>query len=134
LPITTIRVTPNLQVEAELAYTDSTRMKGLMYRKYLAPDAGMLFVFRDLDLHSFWMKNTLISLDLIWLNERKEIVASLTVDPCEKDPCQSYEPMQKSKYVLEVNGGFVKKHNLKVGDQLEFTIPPEVERTVQRNG
>lgn len=134
LPIITIRISPKLQVEAELAYTDQRRMKGLMDRKYLAPDAGMLFLFKDLDLHSFWMKNTLIPLDLIWLNERKEVVSFVTAVPCEKDPCESYSTMQKSKYVLEVNGGFAKKHNLKIGDQLEFTIPAEIERVVDRTG
>lgn len=134
LPTITIRISPKVQVEAELAYTDARRMKGLMDRKYLAPDAGMLFLFKNLDLHPFWMKNTLIPLDLIWLNERKEVVSFATAVPCEKDPCESYSPMQKSKYVLEVNGGFAKKHNLKVGDQLEFTIPSEIERVVDRNG
>lgn len=134
LPIITIRISLKLQVEAELAYTDERRTKGLMDRKYLAPDAGMLFLFKDLDLHSFWMKNTLIPLDLIWLNERKEVVSFVTAVPCEKDPCESYSTMQKSKYVLEVNGGFAKKHNLKIGDQLEFTIPAEIERVVDRSG
>jgi uncharacterized membrane protein (UPF0127 family) len=131
LPTTTILISPENRIEAELAYTDETRMKGLMNRRYLPPDAGMLFIFRDLELHSFWMKNTLIPLDLIWLNEKKEVVYFVTAQPCEEDPCGSYQPMQKAKYVLEVNGGFVKKHNMKLGDRLEFIIPPEIEKAVR---
>jgi uncharacterized protein len=128
LPTTTIIINPDLKIEAELAYTDETRMKGLMFRESLPEDAGMLFIFPYMDQHSFWMKNTLIPLDIIWLNDKKEIVYFATAQPCTEDPCSSYAPMQKAKYVLEVNEGFAKKHSLKMGTRLEFTIPPEISR------
>jgi len=128
LPTTTITINPDLKIEAELAYTDETRMKGLMFRESLPEDAGMLFIFPYMDQHSFWMKNTLIALDIIWLNDKKEIVYCATAQPCTEDPCASYAPMQKAKYVLEVNEGFAKKHSLKMGTRLEFTIPPEISR------
>jgi uncharacterized membrane protein (UPF0127 family) len=128
LPTTTIIFNSDLKIEAELAYTDETRMKGLMFRETLPEDGGMLFIFPYMDLHSFWMKNTLIGLDIIWLNDKKEIVYFTTAQPCTEDPCASYGPMQKAKYVLEVNEGFAKKHSLKVGTRLEFTIPPEISR------
>jgi uncharacterized protein len=128
LPTTTIIINPDLKIEAELAYNDETRMKGLMFRDSLPADAGMLFIFPYMDRHSFWMKNTLIALDLIWLNERKEIVYVTTAQPCTEDPCASYGPMQKAKYVLEVNEGFAKRHSLKIGTRLEFTIPSEINR------
>jgi uncharacterized membrane protein (UPF0127 family) len=128
LPTTTIIFNSDLKIEAELAYTDETRMKGLMFRESLPEDAGMLFIFPYMDLHSFWMKNTLIGLDIIWLNDKKEIVYFTTAVPCTEDPCASYAPMQKAKYVLEVNEGFAKKHSLKMGTRLEFTIPPEISR------
>ncbi len=127
LPTTTV-VISGINIEAELAYTDETRSRGLMYRESLAPDAGMLFVFPVAEPQSFWMKNTKIPLDLIWLNERKEIVYFVTAEPCKKDPCESYGPMQKAKYVLEVNAGFAKKHGLKLGMQMEFTLPTEAEK------
>jgi uncharacterized membrane protein (UPF0127 family) len=127
LPTTTVVISDQVKVQAELAYTDESRMRGLMFRESLAPDAGMLFVFPVAEPQGFWMKNTKIALDLIWLNETKEIVYFVTADPCKKDPCESYQPMQKAKYVLEVNAGFVKKHGLKLGSLLEFTLPPEVE-------
>jgi uncharacterized protein len=127
LPTTTILISGNIKVEAEIAYTDEARMRGLMFREFLAPDAGMLFVFEAPEVQGFWMKNCKIPLDLIWLNERKEIVYSVTVDPCQKDPCESYKPMQKAKYVLELNAGFLKKHGIGLGAQMEFSLPPEAE-------
>lgn len=123
LPTTTIQITPDFKVVAEIAATDESREHGLMFRTSLAEDAGMLFVFPYLDIQGFWMKNTLIPLDMIWLNERKEIVYFVTADPCKKDPCGSYQPMQKALYVLEVQGGFVKKHNLSLGQRLSFELP-----------
>jgi uncharacterized membrane protein (UPF0127 family) len=132
LPTTTITISPDVKIEAELAYTDETRMRGLMFRESLPADSGMLFIFPEVDVHSFWMKNTLIPLDLIWLNERKEVVYFTTAQPCKADPCDSYIPMQKSKYVLEINGGLAKKHNLKVGNRLDFTIPSDIEKMANR--
>jgi uncharacterized membrane protein (UPF0127 family) len=130
LPSTTISFGPNLKIEAELAYEDATRTHGLMFRTSLPEDAGMLFIFPYLDYQSFWMKNTLIPLDMIWLNERREIVYFVTAVPCKADPCPSYVPMQKAKYVLEVNAGFAKEHGLKIGQRLDFTIDPAIERIV----
>lgn len=127
LPAITVFVTPDVKVEAELAFTDANRSRGLMFRESLPPDAGMLFVFPNLDIQSFWMKNTLIPLDILWLNERKEVVYIVTAHPCKKEPCQSISPMQKARYVLEVNAGFAKKHKIDLGSQVEFTIPAEIE-------
>jgi hypothetical protein len=123
LPTTTISIAPDVKVLAEIASTDETRERGLMFRTSLAENAGMLFVFPSLDYQGFWMKNTLIPLDLLWLNERKEIVYFVTADPCKKDPCGSYQPLQKALYVLEVSAGFVKRHNLALGRQLNFDLP-----------
>jgi uncharacterized membrane protein (UPF0127 family) len=99
LHTTTVIVTPQVRLEVELAYNNETRASGLMFRKSLPEDGGMLFLFADLDYHSFWMKNTLISLDMIWLNERMEIVYFLTAEPCRKDPCSSLPSFQKAQYV-----------------------------------
>jgi len=131
LPSVTVFITPQIKVEAELAYTDANRSRGLMFRETMPEDAGMLFLFPYMDAHSFWMKNTLISLDILWLNERKEIVYMVTVQPCKKDPCESYSPLQKALYVLELNAGFANRHKIRIGAQLEFTIPPEIENKVR---
>lgn len=126
LPTLTVLIAKDVKIEAELAYTDETRAQGLMFRKSMPEDAGMLFLFPDLSQQSFWMKNTLIPLDILWLNEQKEIVYFVTATPCRKDPCATYMPMQKALYVLELNAGMVKKHNVKIGSRLEFTVPPEI--------
>lgn len=131
LPTITVFAGPGVQIEAELAYTDANRARGLMFRENLASNAGMLFVFPSLDVQSFWMKNTLIPLDILWLNERKEVVYMLTAQPCKKDPCESIVPLQKALYVLEVNAGFTKKHNIGIGAQFEFAIPEEILKRVK---
>ena len=58
----------------ELATTDQERARGLMYREAVNNNSGMLFIFNQPDRHSFWMKNTLIPLDIIWLNDNKQVV------------------------------------------------------------
>jgi uncharacterized membrane protein (UPF0127 family) len=131
LPTIPIFAAPDVRIEAELAYTDATRSRGLMFREKLAPDAGMLFVFPSLDIQSFWMKNTLISLDILWLNEHQKVVYMLTAQPCKKDPCDSIVPLQKALYVLEVNAGFARKHNIDIGTQFEFVIPEEIMKRVK---
>ena len=131
LPTIPVFAAPDVRIEAELAYTDATRSRGLMFRESLASDAGMLFLFPSLEIQSFWMKNTLIPLDILWLNERKEVVYLLTAQPCRKDPCDSIVPLQKALYVLELNAGFAKKHNLNIGSQLEFDIPEEIRKRLK---
>ncbi len=111
-------------LNVELAKTPEEWAKGLMYRENLPEDYGMLFVFKNTDYHYFWMKNTLISLDIIWLNENKEIIyIEENCKPCKKEPCKTYGPNMPAKFVLEVKAGFSKKHSLKPGDKLYFSLP-----------
>ena len=131
LPTITVFATPDIRIEAELAYTDANRGRGLMFREKLAPGSGMLFLFPSLEVHGFWMKNTLIPLDILWLNERKEVVYTVTAQPCKKEPCESITPLQKALYVLEVNAGFAKKHGIDIGTQLEFEIPEDILKRVK---
>ena len=101
-----------------LAQTDIARAKGLMYRSFLAPQEGMLFVFDKEDIHSFWMKNTLISLDIIWISTAQRVVHIETQTlPMST---MSLVPGAKSTYVLEVVAGTTKRLGLKVGDRLDF--------------
>ena len=107
----------------EIADEGHERREGLMYREELDEGHGMLFIFPKESPHSFWMKNTLIPLDIIWLSEKKEIVDIQTVPPCKPDTnCQSYKPKVAAKYVLEVNAGEFKG---KVGDEATFEIEIE---------
>jgi uncharacterized membrane protein (UPF0127 family) len=108
-------------VRVELATNDETRAQGLMYRDSLPDGTGMLFLFTRDDEYPFWMKNTLIPLDMIWVTSDQRIAAiSHDVPPCRADPCPSYPPHAISRYVLEVAGGVARTHGLKAGDQLRF--------------
>lgn len=105
----------------ELAITAQEQARGLMFREKLAPDKGMLFIFKDEGEHSFWMKNTLMPLDIIWINKDKEAVyISENIQPCKLDYCPAIKPDKKAQYVLELNGGTVDKIGLEVGDKIIF--------------
>lgn len=101
--------------------TPEERSNGLMFRESLDLKKGILFVFKEEGRHAFWMKNTLISLDIIWVNENKEIVfINENTPPCKVQPCPIIEPAENAKYVLEINGGISKKIGLIVGDKINI--------------
>ena len=107
----------------ELAKTAKERSQGLMFREKLNLNKGMLFIFESEREHSFWMKNVLIPLDIIWINKNKEVVfISENNQPCWSDFCPYIIPDEKAKYVLELNGGMVNKIDLKIGDKIVFDI------------
>ena len=107
----------------ELAKTKISQAKGLMFRRELDESKGMLFVFKEDDFRSFWMKNTLIPLDIIFCNKNKEVVSiSRNVQPCETEECESIKSKQKAQYVLELNANIADKINLKTGDKLNFNL------------
>lgn len=108
----------------ELAKTDAQRGRGLMFRKELNKDAGMLFIFNKEGIFPFWMKNTLISLDIIWINaENKVVYIKEGAQPCRTLICQSLLPSVYAKYVLEINAGLVNECKIKIGDSADFEIP-----------
>jgi uncharacterized protein len=108
-------------VKIEIANEEQLRSDGLMYRDSLAPDAGMLFFFPEEGEYPFWMKNTRIPLDMIWIDSARRIAhVKHEVPPCRTADCPSYPPNANAKYVLEVAGGVAKQHGLKTGDVLRF--------------
>jgi len=108
-------------VSVEVAADDPTREQGLMYRDQLGLDHGMIFLFAQSGEYPFWMKNTLIPLDMIWIDDARKIARiAANVPPCKADPCPSYPPHANAKYVLEVAAGVAAKHRLKEGDVLRF--------------
>jgi len=110
-------------VTAELAVTDYERAKGLMFREAMNADQGMLFIFDEEGRHSFWMKNMLISIDILWLNKAKQIVhIEERVPPCKRNPCPSYAPKAPARYVLELKAGSVEGYGLKISDTLNFMV------------
>ena len=102
----------------EIAKSEQEIAEGLMYRKSLPANGGMLFVFDREKVQSFWMKNTFLSLDIIFLNEDKEIVKihknaeSLSEEPISSDV--------KAQYVVEVLAGFTDAYEIHVGDRVSF--------------
>ena len=111
-------------VTAELAVTPEERAQGLMFRKNIEFDQGMLFIFDREDFYSFWMKNMIIPLDLIWLDKEKRIVhIERCLPPCEEEPCPSYSPEVPALYVLELKAGSVEQRGLKIFDRFDFILP-----------
>lgn len=106
----------------ELAETQAERQQGLMRRQFIDQNSGMLFIFDNENFHLFWMKNTLIPLDIIWINKDNKIVhIEYNVLPCKEDPCTYYTPKEKALYVLEINAGLSEKYNFKEGDKVRLT-------------
>jgi uncharacterized protein len=108
-------------VQVEVAADDATRQQGLMYRDRLASDHGMLFFFPQAGNYPFWMKNTLIPLDMIWIDDQKRIAhVANNVQPCKADPCPSVPPNADARYVLELAAGVAARHGLANGQTLRF--------------
>ena len=107
-----------IKINVEIADDDNTRMKGLMFREKLEENNGMLFVFEEGDYQTFWMKNTLIPLDIIFIDKGMKIVDIKYAVPCQKDPCILYKSSKSAKYVLEMNGNFTTRNSIKPGDKI----------------
>jgi hypothetical protein len=105
-------------IDIELAQDESQRQLGLMYRDTLADNQGMLFLFDNEEVRSFWMKNTILSLDIIFANARNEIVTihKYTTPYSE----ETYVSTGPAKYVLEVSAGYTDKRKVSVGDCISW--------------
>ena len=113
-------------IQAEVADTPRKRAEGLMYRDHLPKDRGMLFTFSQAQPWTFWMKNTKIPLDIIWMNEKKQIVhIAHRVPICTRtdDSCPQYQPNDPALYVLELGGGEAERLKLEKGSKLQFRTP-----------
>ncbi len=109
--------------KVEFAQTEEDRRRGLQFRQSLDNDSGMLFVFPVSETHLFWMKNTLIPLDMIWIDkERKVVAVESRALPCSNDPCPTYGKEVNSLYVLEVSAGLVEKLKIRPGDRAVFRL------------
>ena len=103
----------------EIANDPYEIQRGLMFRKNLEWNNGMLFVFDDEQYRSFWMKNTHIALDIIFIDKNFQIVdIKENAKPCLSYKCPSYHSKLPAKYVLEVNSDFVNKNKIQIGNKL----------------
>jgi len=122
-PVSGPRITlpDNSVIAVEVASDEDTRSQGLMYRDHLADDRGMIFLFTQPGEYPFWMKNTLIPLDMIWMDAQHRIVhIAHDVPPCKADPCPNYPPNAMASSVLELAAGVAAKHHLANGNVLRF--------------
>jgi hypothetical protein len=104
------------KLTAEVAYTDSARMQGLMYRRILPEDSGMLFVFPETARHAMWMKNTYIPLSVAFIDDQGVIINIENMQPQTEDTHPAAKP---AKYALEVNLAWFGKHGVKPGSKIE---------------
>jgi uncharacterized membrane protein (UPF0127 family) len=114
----------------EIADDDASRAQGLMFRDELPADHGMLFIFPDERPRSFWMKNTRIPLDIIYIDRDFEIVSiSADTPPCRSryTRCPSYPSAGPAQYVLEINGGLAEQLGLQAGDRVVVVNVPQLE-------
>lgn len=120
------RVTLNNEsFTVELADTDNLRAMGLMYRQNMADSEGMLFIFPDTANRAFWMKNTLIALDILYFDQNKKLVSiSENTPPCKNTStrCPNYPSAKPAKYVLEINAGLSQRYGFKTGDELIIAL------------
>jgi uncharacterized membrane protein (UPF0127 family) len=133
----TMRLPDGRSVTLELASTETQRNLGLMFRPSLPDDHGMLFLFPSPDRHGIWMKNMLIPLDILWLDDRKRIIHIETnVPPCQREPCLIYRSETPSLYVIELSAGTVTQAGLRQGLALDWMTPPSgaTAPSVQRGG
>lgn len=122
-PTTTITLPDGAQIRAELAVSREAQAQGMKFRTNLRPGEGMLFPFQEMAPRAFWMFQTLIPLDIVWLDDNKRIVEiSANTPPCRTvaDDCPSYGGSAHSTYVLELAAGQAAAHNLTVGSQIDI--------------
>lgn len=111
----------NYPLEVELAVTDEDKKQGLSERRDISFSEGMLFVYDKSGYPTIWMKDMNFPIDIIWLSKEKEVVDFKTEVSPETYP-DSFSPKKPAIYVLETKAGFIKKHNIKVGDKVYFEL------------
>jgi uncharacterized protein len=118
---------PNVEIKInkkiysfEVAATEKARQKGLMYRKSMGKDKGMLFVYEKKEILYYYMKNTFIPLDIAFIDDEYKIVDIQKMEPLDETTIESKD---KAMYALETNRGFFDRVGLKIGDKLEFVTP-----------
>jgi len=111
----------NQNFSVEIAQTEEERNKGLSGRDHLDNNSGMLFIWPDVGIYSFWMQDTLIPLDIIFIDNNK-IVEMTTLPAQTDDNIAKYTPENKAQYVLELNAGEILNNNFHVGDVVKIKI------------
>ncbi len=106
------------EIDIEIADTNFDRALGLMFRPVMQEDRGMLFKFGEEEIQSFWMRNTIISLDILYVNSKGEIVSIYKNTETQSD--KSMPSDKPAIYVVEVNAGYCDSLGIEIGDYVEF--------------
>jgi uncharacterized protein len=109
---------PKIKIDIQIANNDFDRELGLMNRKQMDENRGMLFIFPVEQIQSFWMENTYIPLDMIFVNAAKKIVTIHRNTKILSE--QSYPSSAPALYVIEVNAGYCSRHSIAEGDRINF--------------
>jgi len=121
-----VQLPGGIVILAEIADTPKKRAEGLMFRDHLPKDRGMLFTFGQAQPWTFWMKNTKIPLDIIWMNDKKQVIhIAHKVPICTRtdDSCPQYQPNDPALYVLELGSGEAERLKIEKGSKIQFRAP-----------
>ena len=105
-------------LKVELARTHAERQQGLMNRRSLGAKAGMVFLYPKAHRGGYWMRDTLIPLDIAFSDARGKVLRIFTMQPCRRDPCRIYDPEVAYRSALEVNAGSFRRWRVRVGDRV----------------
>lgn len=105
-------------IRVEIAETDAARQQGLMGRTSLDDDAGMLFIWPSDSSSAFWMKDTPLRLSIAFMSAQGEILRMFDMEPCQADPCPTYDPHATYGMALEVRQGALERRGVRVGDRV----------------
>jgi hypothetical protein len=120
VPLTISAAEGEVVLQVEIADTPEERAVGLMHRSSLPEDAGMAFLWDEPVEAGFWMKDTLIPLQIAFWGEDGAILALFEMTPCEAEPCETYGPDEPYAGAVEANSGWFTAHGVEVGDTVEL--------------
>ncbi|MFH1447887.1 MAG: DUF192 domain-containing protein [Candidatus Micrarchaeota archaeon] len=114
-----VRLPDGTVIDCEVPMTPQGMQMGLMYREGLCDTCGMLFVFAEEGRHGFWMKNMQFPIDIIFIDGDWRVVGiAQDVEPCRKEPCETYVPNADAKYVLEINANSSREHGIFINSRI----------------
>lgn len=132
ITITSFDGSESVPVTVELAVTREEQQKGLMERTTLAEGSGMMFVFEQQQPLGFWMRDTLIPLQILYFDEQGAFVSASDMEPCVTEVCENYYSAAPAKYALEVNPGFRETHGIAPGWRLTTESIATLEKSLER--
>ena len=112
-------------IHAEVAKSDAQRQQGLMYRKQMGQNDGMVFVFDDINPQCMWMKNTWIALSVAFIDAEGKIV---NIEDMEPQTLESHCSAQPVKFALEMNQGWFARRGIKPGMKIDGLVAPQAQR------